>query len=90
MYNSLVIKVSDTVATVMAPIKQGEQIVYNMDGVEKELTAADNIPIYHKAALIDIAKGEPVIKYGCKIGCATQDIKKGQHVHTHNLDSAAE
>ena len=39
----------------------------------------------HKIALRDIAKGEPVIKYGFPIGEATEDIPAGGHVHTHNL-----
>ena len=36
-------------------------------------------------ALKDIAKGENIIKYGYPIGHATADIKKGEHVHTHNV-----
>ena len=39
----------------------------------------------HKVALRDIKKGEDIIKYGYKIGHATEDIKKGEHVHTHNI-----
>ena len=44
-----------------------------------------NIADGHKYALCDIPKGENVIKYGMPIGHATSDIKKGEHVHTHNL-----
>lgn len=39
----------------------------------------------HKSAICDIKKGEKVIKYGYPIGVATEDIKKGEHVHSHNL-----
>lgn len=39
----------------------------------------------HKRAIKDIAKGEAVIKYGYSIGNATEDIKAGDHVHSHNL-----
>ena len=87
MYNSLVIKGDDTVLTVIAPIKAGESIIYNFDGEENSITASTDIPIYHKAALKDIKKGEAVIKYGCKIGYALEDIRQGEHVHTWNLDS---
>ncbi len=49
----------------------------------------DNVQINlengHKYALYDIKAGENVIKYGNPIGCATSDIKKGEHVHTHNM-----
>lgn len=39
----------------------------------------------HKVALTDIKKGENVIKYGYPIGHAIEDIKAGDHVHTHNI-----
>lgn len=32
-------------------------------------------------------KGELINKYGEEIGIATKDIKKGEYVHVHNLDS---
>ena len=44
-----------------------------------------NLENGHKYALRDIAKGEDVIKYGNPIGHATEDIKKDEHVHTHNM-----
>ena len=39
----------------------------------------------HKMALRLIETGEAVIKYGQKIGYATEDIAAGAFVHTHNL-----
>lgn len=49
----------------------------------------DNVDINledgHKYALRDIAEGENIIKYGNPIGHAICDIKKGEHVHTHNI-----
>ncbi len=48
----------------------------------------DNVDINlndgHKYALRDIKCGENIIKYGNPIGHAVCDIKKGEHVHTHN------
>ena len=45
----------------------------------------DDIPIGHKVALIDLKKGDTVIKYGQDIGRVVAPIRKGDHVHTHNL-----
>ena len=49
----------------------------------------DNVEINledgHKYALLDILAGENIIKYGNPIGHATEDIKKGEHVHSHNM-----
>lgn len=44
-----------------------------------------NLEDGHKYALREIKKGENVIKYGMPIGHAVCDIKKDEHVHTHNL-----
>ena len=41
----------------------------------------------HKYAVRDIEKGEKVIKYGFPIGTATEEIKTGEHVHSHNLQT---
>lgn len=54
-------------------------IINKLDNVEINLENG------HKYALCDIKAGENVIKYGNPIGHATEDIKKGEHVHTHNL-----
>ena len=49
----------------------------------------DNVDINlddgHKYALRDIKCGENIIKYGNPIGHSICDIKKGEHVHTHNV-----
>ncbi len=39
----------------------------------------------HKIALCDVARGEDIIKYGYPIGYATEDISKGESVHSHNM-----
>ena len=54
-----------------------------------QIHQADNVAVDtdtgHKTALCDIPAGADVIKYGFPIGCATADIAKGEHVHTHNM-----
>ena len=75
------IKPEDMVAVALRPIKAGETVSYGGGTV----TLKEDIPMGHKAALRDIARGEAVIKYGFPIGEATADIPEGGHVHTHNL-----
>ena len=53
-------------------------IINMLDNVEVNLSDG------HKYAVRDIKQGENIIKYGYPIGHATQDIKIGEHVHTHN------
>ncbi|SEN11263.1 altronate hydrolase [Sphingomonas gellani] len=45
----------------------------------------DAIDAGHKVALHDINHGATVRKYGQSIGVATQPIRAGDHVHSHNL-----
>ncbi len=47
-----------------------------------------NLENGHKYAKTDIQKGEKVIKYGFPIGIATENINKGEHIHSHNLKTA--
>ena len=54
-------------------------LINKLDNVDINLTDG------HKYALCDIKAGETVVKYGNPIGHATVDIKKGEHVHTHNM-----
>lgn len=54
-------------------------LINKLDNVEVNLENG------HKYALRDIKCGEDIIKYGNPIGHATEDIKAGEHVHTHNV-----
>ena len=49
------------------------------------LKCLNDIPIGHKVALVNIKKGDTIMKYGHDIGKAIADIKKGGHVHVHNV-----
>ncbi|MBR0190361.1 MAG: UxaA family hydrolase, partial [Clostridia bacterium] len=64
-----------------------EVIINEKDNVGVSLTRQGDIPAGHKFALKDIKKGEYIIKYGEIIGRATEDIKAGEWVHTHNVKS---
>jgi (2R)-sulfolactate sulfo-lyase subunit alpha len=44
-----------------------------------------DIPIGHKVALIDFAEGDTVMKYNTDIGKVVAPIKKGEHLHVHNV-----
>jgi altronate dehydratase len=81
--NCIIINPKDNVAIALEEIKEGESVRLPDGGT---LTAMAAIPYSHKVALTDIRSGENIIKYGEMIGKATENIRKGQWVHTHNLD----
>jgi len=45
------------------------------------------IPVGHKVAVVPLASGTDVIRYGEVIGMTTRDVGVGEHVHVHNLIS---
>lgn len=51
-----------------------------------DVTTNGLIPRGHKVATTDIALGDVIRKYAQIIGYASQDIKAGDHVHTHNIE----
>ena len=79
----------DNVATIFADgITDGcEVVVLDAAGTRRRVKVMGSIPYGHKLALRDIAAGEQITKYGEEIGVATRDIRQGEYVHVHNLDS---
>lgn len=72
--NTVRLSDADNVVTAIRPLEIGQ------DG------AIQMIPRGHKMASQPIAKGEAVRKYAQVIGYAAEDIARGAHVHTHNLE----
>jgi altronate dehydratase len=80
----------DNVATTTSEVEAGEQLeVISPDGnVILKPKVIESIPFGHKLAIKPIKKGENIVKYGEIIGVATQPVKAGAWVNTHNLGSA--
>lgn len=88
---SLALKINsrDNVATIFANgIVSGSEVeVRDKQGKSEKIQVLGDVPYGHKIALRDIHQGEEIFKYGEEIGVATQEIRKGEYVHVHNLDS---
>ena len=50
-----------------------------------KIKCIDEIPLCHKIALQDLKEGDTILKYGHDIGKVVKSIKKGEHVHVHNV-----
>jgi altronate hydrolase len=72
--DNVAVAMRDLTAGDMAAIEPGHAV-----GVRQP------IPAGHKVALLAIAAGEPVRRYGEIIGFAARGIAPGEHVHTHNV-----
>jgi altronate dehydratase small subunit len=88
MKKVFVVETEDNVGTTVGePIEAGETVGTDGRIADLTLVARADIPYGHKIALASIAAGEQVIKYGLSIGSASTDIKAGDHVHVHNVES---
>ena len=85
--NAILIHESDNVVTALADIGAGEPAIFQKRGAMVELAAVETIPAFHKMAVTDIPRMEPIRKYGEVMGQAVTDICKGAHVHDHNIVS---
>jgi hypothetical protein len=75
---------SDNVVVLVRHVDSGDRF----DGLDGEQWAMSaHLDVGNKLAAVAIAAGEQVVKLGVPIGTATQAIKPGAHVHSHNLRS---
>jgi len=79
----------DNVATALVDLGKNKIAHIYMSNEEHLIDVESNemIPHGNKIALNDINNGDKIYKYGEVIGLCTEDIKKGDLVHVHNVRS---
>lgn len=88
LQGALMLSNKDNVATSLEDVEAGTDVRVRMGKEVSTIKALERIPFGFKIAVTDIFKGLNVIKYGESIGIASQDIKRGQLVHIHNIEGA--
>lgn len=81
----------DNVATLTEEAKKKDKVqILSKEGEQiDQVEVATEVPLpYHKIALENLEPGDDIIKYGVINGHATESVKKGGWVHTHNVVSA--
>ena len=53
----------------------------------ERVTLSKAIDLGHKVARGPLAKDDKVLRYGAVIGHVTGPVARGEHLHTHNLES---
>ncbi|AYB32351.1 UxaA family hydrolase [Chryseolinea soli] len=76
---------ADNVFVALTDLKAGEKISYE----GKSLVLKDDVNAKHKFAENDLAPDDEVFMYGTVVGKATQPIKQGGVIGTHNLKHKA-
>lgn len=88
--NAMIVNEKDHVIMTVELVKKGEELCWKDSKGYHTITALEDIPKYHKAAVKGLKKGETVLKYGESIGHALSDIEPGAWVHTHNISDYPE
>jgi altronate hydrolase len=78
---AVVLRTDDNVAVAARPIPKG----FALELGDRTILVREPIALGHKVALVDVAPGEPVLKYGQIIGFASRAIPAGAWVHVHNV-----
>jgi len=83
--NATVINPRDNVAVALVDVAAGSLLGVSVGEEIRKVKVVNDIPRGHKIALVNLKVGEPIVKYGEIIGIASSAIKRGEHVHTHNV-----
>ena len=87
--NALKLSPKDNVASALVALAKGDTaLVGYHDEAPVSVAIVDEVPYGFKLAVCDIAKGQPILKYGMVMGIASMDIKAGQMVHVQNVEGA--
>jgi (2R)-sulfolactate sulfo-lyase subunit alpha len=79
----------DDVGVAAMDLVAGEEIqAVTLDGEPvTPVVLVEDVPLGHKVAMRDMAEKVHILEYGHEIGYATAPIRKGAHVHVHNIKS---
>ena len=80
----IIIDSKDNCGTALDKIPQDAKV----ELIKKTIQINNLIPLGHKFAIMNIKKGDHIIKYGEVIGVATEEISEGDWIHTHNIKSS--
>ena len=83
--NALLLKPEDNVVTCIREVQKGDPVVFRRGEEVCSLTALEDIPYCHKAAIREIQAGEEVQKYAQVIGVAQVLLPAGSWVSHLNI-----
>jgi len=81
---------NDNVVTLVDAASSGSVVQYVTSAGRQEITVVDEVPFGHKIAVDDVPAGQSVVKYDEVIGRASRAIRRGEHVHAHNVESTVQ
>lgn len=74
--NAILIHEDDNVVTVLNAVEQGGVVAFQRGNSVVKLKIIEDIPVFHKVSIADIARDETVYKYEQVIGKAIVNINE--------------
>jgi altronate dehydratase small subunit len=87
MLRAIVLNRADNVGTLIDPGRAGESCALQGEA-NGEVPLLQDVPFGHKVCIRETPAGADVLKYGQVVGKASKALRIGEHVHTHNVESA--
>lgn len=79
----LIVKPDDSVAVMLEDGYKGDVIeISNFNGT---ITLLEDVEFAHKVSIVDLEKGQDVVKYGVVIGYMEEETPMGKWIHIHNM-----
>lgn len=82
-----VVNAADNVGTIVGDDAASNTEISIVGSVAAKIKVMQAVPYGHKIALQDLPARSPVLKYGVVIGSLLRSVNKGEHIHTHNMES---
>ncbi|MGV9799263.1 UxaA family hydrolase [Mycobacterium sp. NPDC003449] len=79
----LLLDPGDNTLAVRRPLTAGTDLL--IDGYRVRIDR--ELPVGHKVSRVDLPVGSHVRKYGAVIGTTIAEVRRGEHLHTHNFTS---
>lgn len=86
MPRAIVLNQADNVATLLDAGRAGEPCILQGES-SGQMTLLQDVPFGHKVCIADTPQSADVLKYGQVIGRASRNLKVGEHMHVHNIES---
>lgn len=87
MPRAIVLHATDNVGTLIDGAHAGDACTLQGEATG-EVRLLQDVPFGHKLCVRATPVGADVVKYGQVIGKASRALAVGEHVHTHNVESA--
>ena len=82
----IILDEKDNVGVALKDIPAGTYLL-NRQGRQLQVVIREEIRAGHKIGVQHIKRNRMIYKYGYAIGVARADIRPGEHIHIHNMDS---